>query len=222
MTSPHPTRCTYAALMASSEETVRARWNELALQLALRCDVAGTWEYLREHYAQPWRAYHNLDHIADCLRVYQQVADKPDAAMTAAILFHDVIYVMGAGDNEARSAAVATERLLSHGAALPFATEVGALIEATDHKRPPSTAKARLLCDIDLSILGAEPARYLAYADAILRETGMTPEAFGPPRAAFLETMLARAHIFHTEAFRATHEPPARENMRAELRRLRG
>ncbi len=75
-----------------------------------------------------------------------------------------------------------------------------------------------MVCDIDLSILGSPWERYEAYAEAIFAESRMRMEEFGPLRVKFLEGMLARAHVFHTAAFRAQMESAARENMAREQR----
>lgn len=170
-------------------------------------------------YAEATRHYHNLDHVADCLRLLDEQRDAAADAVEAAIWFHDAIYVCGAADNEQRSAALVLHRLTGLGMAAERAERVAALVRATDHRAPALSGDAALLCDIDLAVLGQPAARYDAYAAAILRETGLTPAAFAAPRHAFLEAMLRKPQLFHTERFRACYEAAARANMQRELER---
>ncbi len=85
----------------------------------------------------------------------------------------------------------------------------------------PVDADAQLLCDLDLSILGAEDERYRAYAAAIEREAAVPHAVFARHRSAFLESMLAKPLIFHAPQFQAEYENRARTNMQRELTRLR-
>lgn len=198
------------------------RWSRFVASIAPDGDSESVWRVLHTRYTEPFRAYHNLLHIEDCLRVFDEhhgIATNAQA-VEAAIWFHDVIYTVGATDNEARSAAFAAEQLAWLGADGALVEHVAGLIQATDHRTSPAAPDARLICDIDLSILGRAPDEYDAYAAAIRREVGVREAVFGSHRVVFLRGMLAKPQIFHTRAFAALLEQKARKNMQDELIRL--
>jgi predicted metal-dependent HD superfamily phosphohydrolase len=77
------------------------------------------------------------------------------------------------------------------------------------------------MVSIDLSILGAEPEAYAAYAKAIREEYAHVPEdvyRFG--RARVLRTFLDAAVLFPDPAFAAALEAAARRNLAAEIAAL--
>jgi predicted metal-dependent HD superfamily phosphohydrolase len=90
-----------------------------------------TFEDVREHYAEPGRFYHTLDHVMDVLATVAQLASHArnlNAVQLAAWL-HDVIYDSKASDNEDRSAEYA-ERLCEE-LAIPEGPLVAGLIRKT-------------------------------------------------------------------------------------------
>jgi predicted metal-dependent HD superfamily phosphohydrolase len=185
------------------------------------CEAAGLngsakWQDLSAAYEDPSRAYHNLDHIADCLVRFDEhihLAINP-VTVEFAIWFHDIVYDTHAADNEERSAVVAAEFLsaTSHGPA------VAALILATRHDGQPGTADASLLCDIDLSILGRAPAVYDAYAIAIRQEySWVPPEDYAKGRTQVLEGFLGRPSIFVMGELEKAYGSYARVNLLREI-----
>jgi len=172
-------------------------------------------------YRQPGRHYHGLAHIEALLAMTREYRDRlsDPEAVEAAIWFHDAIYDSRRSDNEARSAALATEKLSSHAAPERLARIV-AMIEATaTHALPDlgdeaATRDAAFFLDMDLSILGAPPAAFDSYESAVRREYAWVDEkAWRSGRAAVLKKFLAHPRIFHTEAFRQDFEDQARKNM---------
>lgn len=167
-------------------------------------------------YAQPHRAYHNAKHIAELLAWFDRVADdvgwRAPATVYAAILFHDAIYDPAAlkGDNEARSAEWA--RRAGFVDAVP-------LIEMTaNHTAAKPDHDAAHFLDADMAILGAAPAQFDAYNEAIAREYRHVPaEAFRAGRRAFLANVLATPRIFHTAYFHERLDAQARANLRGVL-----
>ena len=131
--------------------------------------------------------------------------------------FHDAVCVPGAGDNEARSAELAVDVLGRLGVGSGTLDEVVRLVKATDHQGRPESGDAKLICDIDLAVLGKSWSEYSTYAAAVGGEYSVPAEQFAAGRAGFLRTMLAREHIYHTEHFRGRLEQTARENIRREL-----
>jgi predicted metal-dependent HD superfamily phosphohydrolase len=161
---------------------LRTRWLRLCESVGL--DGCAQWQSLSSAYEAPDRAYHNMNHIADCLLLFDgHVSLATDRiAVEFAIWFHDIVCDTHAQDNEERSAVVAAEFLsvTSHGPV------VADLIRATRHDGQHCTTDAALICDIDLSILGRPAAVYDAYARAIRQEYAWVPIAdFVTPPTSF-------------------------------------
>jgi predicted metal-dependent HD superfamily phosphohydrolase len=183
---------------------------------------------LRALYRAEGRHYHGLAHIEALLelaREYRSALSDPQA-VEAAIWFHDAIYDSRAGDNEAKSARLARQRLAGRTGAERI-ERIAAMIEATAAHRAPDPDggagnDAAMLLDMDLSILGAEPAVFDAYERAVRREYDWVDEtAWRTGRAAVLKGFLDRPHIFHTQPFRERFERRARENIERSLAALR-
>lgn len=174
-------------------------------------------------YAEPWRHYHVISHIAECLKELDRArdgTDRPDE-LEAAIWFHDAVYVPGRPDNEEASAALADHALAEGGVEAAVRDRVRSLVLATRHTAIPHGNDARLLADIDLAILGADPYRFGTYDRAIRREFHTLSEAdYRAGRAAVLRSFMARPSIYHTDPFRERYEAGARANIRTALAAL--
>ena len=174
-------------------------------------------------YAEPPRAYHTGQHLAECLVLFDEfrvLAERP-AEVEVALWFHDAVYDVHRHDNEAVSADWAHAALLDAGATADVAGRVAALVLATRHSVAPATADEQLLVDIDLAILGAAPARFAEYEAQIRVEYGFVPPAvFSEKRGAILAGFLARPVLYGTPALRERLEPQARLNLQAALAAL--
>lgn len=180
---------------------------------------------LVQAYQQADRAYHNLEHINDVLRVIgklSSLAENPDLVFLAG-WFHDVVYDPKRNDNEETSALYAQAELA------PFVGEdkaqvVADLIRATKHSHQSEwNADAKVLLDADLSILGADPKRYERYAKAIREEYAFVPEAeYRLARVKVLRSFLDRERIYLTDRMYAVGEEFARQNILAEISILGG
>ncbi|MGM9428974.1 MULTISPECIES: HD domain-containing protein [Burkholderiales] len=113
----------------------------------------------------PHRRYHSLQHLGECIAQLEGALDLAVHAgdVEIALWFHDAIYGLQAKDNEQRSADWAAGELTRSGAGEAQVRRVRALIMATCHTAKPADADQQLLVDIDLAILGAEPARFAEY-----------------------------------------------------------
>jgi predicted metal-dependent HD superfamily phosphohydrolase len=173
-------------------------------------------------YAAPGRHYHNLQHIEDCLGALARV-DHLSAIereiLEQAIWWHDVVYDSTRSDNEELSARLAEQHLRDD-----LRQEVGRLIRLTKtHQVEPDDRLGAILISIDLSILGADPARYDAYAAAIRQEFAHVGEPdYRDGRARVLSQFAARPVIFPDAGFAATYDRQARENLARELVSLSG
>ncbi|MGV7216895.1 HD domain-containing protein [Bradyrhizobium sp. UFLA05-112] len=177
-------------------------------------------EELVAAYAAPGRHYHNLAHIEDCLAALAGV-DGLSAAereiLSEAIWWHDVVYDPTRSDNEELSAQLAEGHVgadISH--------EVGRLIRLTKtHEVEADDRLGAILISIDLSILGAEPARYDAYAAAIRQEfIHVSDPDYRAGRARVLSQFAARPVIYPDAGFAAIYDRRARDNLARELASL--
>jgi predicted metal-dependent HD superfamily phosphohydrolase len=173
-------------------------------------------------YSAPNRYYHNLKHVEDCLGALAGVDDLSATdreILTQAIWWHDVVYEPTRSDNEERSARLAEQHVASD-----ISQEVGRLIRLTKiHQVEPDDRLGAILISIDLSILGAEPSRYDAYAAAIRKEFAHVPEGdYRAGRSKVLTRFAAQPVIFPDAAFARKFDRQARENLARELASLQG
>lgn len=200
-----------------------ADWIRLWRRERLRGPAAPCFDALLARYSEPARAYHNRTHLAKMLAQFDAVraqAQRPEAVEWA-LWFHDAVYDARRGDNEAQSAAWAARELEAAGAKRDLAAAVVRLILATRHAAAPAEPDARMLCDLDLSILGAPPAEFAAYDRAIRIEYAWVDEAaYRRGRAGVLRAFLLRRPLFHFPDLRAKLEAQARINLQNALHGL--
>jgi predicted metal-dependent HD superfamily phosphohydrolase len=186
-------------------------------------DVAAVGADLLTRYAEPHRHYHDLIHLDEVLGRVDLIAGAEDdvAAVRIAAWFHDAVYRPGEEGNEERSAHLAETSLAVLRLPDRTVTEVARLVRLTaEHDAAPVDRNGAVLCDADLGVLAADPARYTSYAAGVRAEWAHVPDAdFARGRAAVLRGLLSRATLFCTAPARAWEEP-ARRNIGAELARL--
>lgn len=176
---------------------------------------------IARYYAEDSRFYHTAQHIVECLHKMDSVAKQSpkDKAVELAIWFHDVIYVIGAPDNEAQSALWFASQARGQ---LPdeLIKRVSEYIHATTHQQPPSDPGAQLVVDIDLSGLGNPTDKFHHDGANIRREMSHLSDAeFCKCQSGFLQSLLKREYIYCTELFRQRYERRARENINNALAR---
>lgn len=202
-------------------DDLKRRWD--ATVAACGCEAGAANEAYREvsaAYQEPHRAYHTLTHLRHFFGELDAIP-LSDPAVEWATWYHDVIYLPGARDNEARSAELARERLHRMGVEEALIVRIEQLIHATRTHGPATDDIEALFLDADMSILGAEPDRYAQYAEAVRQEHRRIPAfLYRRGRKAFLRETLARPAIYLTEHFRDRVEQQARINMAAELETL--
>lgn len=198
--------------------SLKSQW----LSLCSRIEIEGDqqWNHLHEAYTTSGLAYHNLNHIEDCLQKFTARKDEATdpLAVELAIWFHDAIYDPRASDNEEQSADLAAKFL----SGTKFHQSVPDLIIATKHTGEPATTDEKLLCDIDLSILASPPETYRQYSTAIRDEYSWVPGSdYRSGRTKILQHFLARPSIYFLESSRKAHESAARRNLQSEIEALR-
>ncbi|MBI4980402.1 pantetheine-phosphate adenylyltransferase [Candidatus Woesearchaeota archaeon] len=192
------------------------RWEELWRIIGASGEAMEAYKQILHHYSEPHRAYHNIVHIAHSLQELDGVKSsvRDYDALELALFLHDVVYDTHALDNEEQSAEFARKMLGEAGVNCDFTEEVKALILYTKHKVEPPEQDARLLCDIDLAIIGQPEKVYDEFERNIRKEYHWVPEEiFRMERKKLLEAFLSRPQIYYTEHFRQKYEAPARENM---------
>lgn len=203
----------------------RQRWIGLCLRNGATGDISAAFDRLTAAYETPLRAYHNLGHVLVCLAELEsarELANAPDA-MEFALWFHDAIYDSRAGDNEARSADLASAELAALGLDSSLRELVHRLVLVTRHSPddPPRTADEQLIVDIDLAILGKPCPEFDRYEQQIREEYAWVPaDIFCAKRAEVLQRFLARSPIYGTPHFRDRYESTARENLAASIANL--
>ncbi len=182
-------------------------------------------EVVRAH-AEPPRHYHTIEHVLEVAARYREVARDAGwfqpGEVFAAVLFHDVIYVAGRRDNEARSAALAAGLLAAHAPDLdtPRVAELIQLTARHGQLAPGDVDDdAALFLDCDMAILGAEPERFAAYERGIAAEylPVAGEDGYRAGRLAFLERLAARPRIFLSDYFHQRLDAAARTNLAAAL-----
>ena len=175
---------------------------------------------LQQRYGEPQRHYHTMQHLGECLAWFERekvLAERP-GEVALALWFHDAIYDVHAHDNEARSAEWAREAMRTVGANEEAAARVHALVMATCHNAVPEGRDAELLIDIDLSILGAEEARFDEYERQVHAEYAFVPDEVRlPRRRAILQRFLDRKAIYATPRMHALLEARARANLQRSI-----
>lgn len=174
-------------------------------------------------YSEPHRKYHTLQHLEDCLTQLDHVRLETERAaeVELALWFHDAIYDTVRKDNEQRSAEWARESALAAGVSSEQANRIYALILVTTHDAVSAGRDAAVLVDVDLSILGANAARFAEYERQVREEYAWVPEPlYRKARRQILRGFLERERIYSTEYFYTQHEAQARENIARSLERL--
>jgi predicted metal-dependent HD superfamily phosphohydrolase len=94
-------------------------------------------------------------------------------------------------------------------------------IMATRHDALPADADSKVVVDVDLSILGAEPSRYEEFERDVRKEYRWVPRfIYGPKRAAILQSFLDRPRIYQCEPMFERLEAKARTNVSRAVRIL--
>ena len=119
-------------------DKLHAHWTSTWADCAL-APPAGLLERLLAAWREPQRHYHTLQHLEECLALFdalREEAHRP-AELALALWFHDAVYDVRAHDNEARSAQWAVQALQAAGLARGSCLRVEALIRATCHGAAP-------------------------------------------------------------------------------------
>lgn len=202
---------------------MKGRFVKLWQRIRAKAEPENEFAKLSESYSEPHRFYHNLAHIQSCLSELdsaRQLIQQPDL-VEFAIWYHDAIYEPLAKDNEEKSAQLAYDACLTAQIPEEFAKGARELILATKHNAIPEGLDARILTDIDLSILGKAPQEFDEYERNIQKEYSQVPEEkFREGRSTILQIFLYRAEnstLYSTDFFKNIYEAQARKNLQRSI-----
>ncbi|WP_442544583.1 DUF4031 domain-containing protein [Arthrobacter sp. KN11-1C] len=176
---------------------------------------------LLERWGEEHRKYHSRTHLLAVLEALDLLSEPalPPHSVTLAAWFHDAVYEGIAGQDEEQSARLAEDRLAIAGLPGPVIDDVARLVRLTStHSPEPGDHTGALLCDADLSILGAEPAAYARYLAAVREDYAHVSDAdFAAGRTAVVRQLLALDPLFHSERAKSLWLDAARRNLETEL-----
>jgi predicted metal-dependent HD superfamily phosphohydrolase len=195
---------------------LKARFYALWERLGARGDPEMVFDDLIARYREPHRRYHNETHLEFGLSQLDLLAGTilhPDW-VEFAFYYHDSAYVIGATDNEERSAGLAIDALKKALVPGHIQSLVDGYIMVTKPRHEPSTADQRVMADIDLAILGQELPVFTEYERQVREEYADVPdETFWRQRKKILGAFLWRPSVYSTSRFRELYEMRARENL---------
>lgn len=223
------------------QEALRRSWfTDLALLAPEAPEplLVGEVDFLLTQWSQPHRRYHTVQHLTEVLAAVDELSAARECDPTGARLaraagwYHDIAYDPQAapGSNEHRSATMTRDHLNALGVTRGNVDVVESLVTMTiDHDidgGPSHMASWRhtsaVFHDADLWILSSPADRYQEYAAQVRQEYAHVPETlFGQGRGSILAGFLTRPRLYRTDLAQQQWEPRARENVAAELDRLR-
>ncbi len=210
------------AAARAREQRLRDQW---AAMLPRAVDLG---EELLARWSEPFRRYHTPQHLAEMLAALAAVTDDlrtgadPERTLRLAAWFHDAVYQGRAGEDEEASARLAEESLDGLVSAREV-EETARLVRLTAaHQVDPDDLPGAILVDTDLSILGADDARYVEYTRQVRAEYHQVPaDAFRRGRLAVLAHLGGLEPLYRTRPGQRWWTGPARTNMAEEGERLR-
>jgi len=187
---------------------------------------------LLERWCSPDRHHHDVTHLVAVLQRVDALAQEthsPEIVRVAA-WYHGAVfdtlrlsgYERAAGENKPASAELAVSELTALGVPDRVAARVRDIIlSLVRHDADPTDVDCMALCDADLGILAAEPQKYKDYRTRVREEFAhIDPRAYIEARIAIITRLLARRKLFLSPLASAWEEP-ARQNLAAELQKLK-
>jgi len=215
----------YRIPQEAENSNIEAQWHAF-FPSGNRDLVSRIWAEVREKYSEPQRFYHNFGHIVELFEYWDRYhADCHNPRVVGLVLVgHDVIYDIGAQDNEERSALYTGERLERLGVAPATVRRVMEMIRMTaSHVCPRDDPDAALMLDMDMAIIGAPPDAYDRYSQAIeseYRQIYALEDFWRGRLSRFIDVLLQQPRLFKTDLFEDALGPRARANLAREKRVL--
>lgn len=181
--------------------------------------ITQLYECVVPFYKEPHRVFHNVNHLNIGFYLLQRLQrDGYDINEVhfAAWCFHDSVYVIGANDNELRSADLFERFNKEHdfGFSDSEVQTVRTIIIDTI-KHFPTIEESKIVLDIDMLILGSNYNSFVKYREDIANEyaSKFTKEEIKQGTIQFLNNLLKQQEpIFKTEVF-SKYEGQVKENI---------
>jgi len=161
------------------------------------------------------RHYHTLRHVEYLLKYVEDFkgVSHPDRNLIKwSIWFHDIIYDATRNDNEERSANVLADFMRAIGMPSEHIDTMRWLILVTSHKGSPQTYIEDIICDLDLREFVSD--RQVKNSEEVRLEFAhVSDEEFDKGRIEFIDWMLSKESIYHTDLYRESLETLARQNL---------
>lgn len=209
-------------------DMLEERWASFCRRIGVYGDESrAVYKTIIDAYSEPYRVYHNPQHILFCLEEFDNVRECFDypAEAEMALWTHDIIYNIFSKQNEIESAKEGYMLSKRLGMDSLFCSRVYYYVLPTDHQSLPESKDARFIQDIDLAIFGRVEGEFWTYEDNIRKEfvdCGGLPEThFRYGRITAIRKFLDRPTIYSTEIFQRKYERRARINLKASLNQLR-
>ncbi|CAI3120454.1 hypothetical protein MWMV7_MWMV7_01187 [Acinetobacter calcoaceticus] len=167
-------------------------------------------------YSEKQRAYHNVQHIYECLILFDSIRSELNDvyAVALAIYFHDVIYDPQAKDNELKSAEH-FEQYMAQDLIVNTVQKIKQWILATQKHIPTDELDLQFFLDIDLAILAATPERFTEYEQQIQQEySWVDPQVYSMKRKEVLTHFYQSDPLYQTTYFQKNFELRARQNLK--------
>jgi uncharacterized protein len=133
-------------------------------------------ELVRQH--MPNHSYHNKRHATDVfyaakrLSKLEGIAKEDRFIMVTAAFLHDIIFVIGAGDNEEKSVEFVQPYLKQFNYSESQIRKISKLILATKMPTHPKNLLEKIICDADLDVLGRKD--FFEVTEGLRQEIGVT------------------------------------------------
>ena len=191
----------------------KSHWLRFSSQLSIEQDVSQTLlNMLITAYKEPQRAYHTVQHIAECLAHFQNIQSSlnDSIAVETAIWFHDAVYDPKASDNELQSAEL-MKSVCNEFLSEQQIEKVYQWIIATQKHQPSDDHDLNSLLDIDLAILGSNAERFAEYQQQIQFEYAwVESDVYKVKRKQVLQQFEQMNPIYQTRWFRYHYEKQAK------------
>ena len=164
------------------------------------------------------RSYHTFEHISQMLAILDKKNILLTEAQKLAILFHDIVYIPTAKDNELNSA-IYMRNFISLKApqyikSLPVAEKI--ILATVNHSLPENCEEAAVVLDADLYRLAGTYDSFLMYGLQVFDEYKVACnhdiEIFNHHRSEFFKKLMQKEKLFNTVEF-LKEEVEARNNI---------
>jgi predicted metal-dependent HD superfamily phosphohydrolase len=186
--------------------------------------ISKIWDEVKTQYERSNRHYHNISHLDKLIELLSDVSENIQNWQTVvfSITFHDIIYDPLKKDNEEKSAAFASQKLVELGRPESQRNKCISQILATKNHEISEDSDTNYFTDADLAILGSSSEEYIQYTKWIRKEYKFFPDLiYRPGRKKVLQHFLQMPFIFKTDHFHKLFEERARKNIEAELKEIK-